>query len=99
LVYPENMLDNLNITRGLLFSQKLLLLLVEKGLTREEAYSVVQRNAMRVWQDKNKNLKSELIEDEKIKEVLSEKELDEIFSYSSMLKNVDTIFNRTIEKD
>lgn len=99
LVYPDNMVDNLNITRGLLFSQKLLLLLVEKGLTREEAYAVVQRNAMKVWQDKNKTLKFELSNDEKIKEVLTEEELDNIFSYDSMLKNVDTIFKRTIDVD
>ena len=99
LVYPENMTDNLNITRGLLFSQKLLLLLVEKGLTREDAYAVVQRNAMKVWEDKTKNLKSELANDIKIQEVLTEEELNNIFSYHSMLKNVDTIFKRTIESD
>ncbi len=99
LVYPENMLQNLDITRGLLFSQKLLLLLVEKGLTREEAYAVVQRNAMKVWQDKNKSLKNELLQDDKINEVLTIDELNDIFSYASMLKNVDTIFKRTIESD
>ncbi len=99
LVYPQNMIDNLNITRGLLFSQKLLLLLVEKGLTREEAYLVIQRNAMKVWADKNKDLKTELLGDERIIEVLSNDEVESIFSYDSMLKNVDTIFNRTINKD
>ncbi len=99
LVYPDNMINNLNITRGLLFSQKLLLLLVEKGLTREEAYEVVQRNAMKVWQDKNKNFKDELSKDDRLTEVLTAEELDNIFSYSAMLNNVDTIFKRTVEKD
>jgi len=98
LVYPQNMLDNLNITRGLLFSQKLLLLLVEKGLTREESYALIQRNAMKVWADKSKDLKSELLGDEKIQKVLSVSEVEGIFDYSSMLKNVDIIFDRTINK-
>ncbi|MFH0734314.1 MAG: adenylosuccinate lyase [bacterium] len=96
LVYPQNMLDNLNLTRGLLFSQKLLLLLVEKGLTREESYSIIQTNAMKVWADKTKDLKSELLNDPKIQAVLNKTEVESIFDYSSMLKNVDIIFNRTI---
>ena len=60
LVYPENMLTNLNITRGLIFSQSVMLKLVEKGITREEAYKLVQEPAMLVWKDKSTNLKDEL---------------------------------------
>ncbi len=99
LVYPQNMLDNLNLTRGLLFSQKLLLLLVEKGLTREESYAVIQSNAMKVWADKTKDLKSELLNDPKIQSVLNDTEVESIFNYSTMLKNVDIIFDRTIRID
>jgi len=56
LIYPENMLRNLNLTRGLVFSQTVLLKLTTKNITREEAYSIVQTAAMNVWNDKNKNL-------------------------------------------
>jgi len=59
LVYPENMLKNLNLTRGLVFSQTILLKITEKGATREEAYKIVQTSAMNVWADQNKNLKDE----------------------------------------
>lgn len=99
LIYPENMLKNLNLTRGLIFSQTVLLKLVSKGATREEAYRLVQTPAMEVWADQGKNLKSELLKSEEVGKYLTEKELSEIFDNQSTLKNVDFIFARTVEKD
>ncbi|MCU7490979.1 MAG: adenylosuccinate lyase [Ignavibacteria bacterium] len=99
LVYPENMLKNLNLTRGLIFSQTVLLKLVSKGATREDAYKMVQTPAMEVWADKGKDLKSELLKSEEVSKYLSEQELSEIFGNQATLKNVDFIFARTVEKD
>jgi adenylosuccinate lyase len=99
IIYPENMLKNLNITRGLIFSQTVLLRLVEKGISREEAYKIVQDSAMNVWQDTTKNLRSELAKSESVKKFLTEEDLDDIFDPKKMLKNIDYIFARSVEKD
>ncbi len=99
IVYPKNMIANLNLTRGLIYSQTVLLKLVDKGMTREDAYKIVQTNAMRVWEDKSKNLYDELSRSAEVAKVLSKKELDEIFDSNKMLKNVNFIFSRTIEKE
>lgn len=98
LVYPENMLKNLNSTRGLIFSQKVLLQLVEKGATREEAYQLVQTPAMDVWQDESKTLKAELMKSDEVRKYLSEEEIENIFDLDKALKNLDYIFARTVEK-
>jgi adenylosuccinate lyase len=98
IIYPENMLKNLNITRGLIFSQTVLLRLVEKGISREEAYKIVQDSSMNVWQDTNRNLRSELAKSESVKKFLTEEDLDDIFDPKKMLKNVDYIFARSVEK-
>ena len=97
IIYPENMLNNLNITRGLVFSQTVLLKLINKGQSREDAYKWVQTSAMKVWNDKHKNLKDELLKSQEIKKYLSEEEINEIFDYKKMLKNVDYIFSRSVE--
>ena len=97
IVYPENMIKNLEITRGLVFSQSIMLKLVTKGITREEAYKFVQEPAMKVWQDKNKNLKSELLQSPEIMKLLTKEEIEEIFDSNKMLKNVDFIFARSVE--
>jgi adenylosuccinate lyase len=99
LIYPENMIKNLELTRGLVFSQSVLLKLVEKGISREEAYKLVQEPAMKVWADKNKNLKEELKNSEEVKKLLSEIEINKIFEYDKMLKNVDYIFSRSVDLD
>lgn len=99
IIYPENMLKNLNLTRGLIFSQTVLLKLVEKGLTREDAYKVVQDSAMKVWADKSLNLKNELTASASVKKYLSQSDLDEIFNPDKMLKNIDYIFSRSVESD
>ncbi len=97
IVYPENMIDNLNLTRGLVFSQTVLLKLVSVGISREDAYKIVQTSAMDVWGDKTKNLKDELIKSEEIKKYLSAEDIKKIFNNKEMLKNVDVIFARTVE--
>lgn len=93
VVYPETMQRNLELTHGLPFSQSVLLALVRKGVTREDAYRLVQRNAMKTWETSTP-LRVTLGEDEEITSLLSANELDEIFDESRMLKNVDTIFER-----
>ena len=97
IIYPENMINNLNITRGLIFSQTVLLKLVNKGVSREDAYRLVQTATMDVWNDKRKNLKDELLKYHDIKKYLPEEEINEIFDYKKMLKNVDYIFSRSVE--
>ncbi len=99
LVYPDHMLKNLEITRGLVFSQTVMLKLVNKGVSREDAYKLVQTPAMDVWADESKNLKDELKKSEEIKKHLSGKEIEDIFGSGTMLKNVDYIFSRSVEKD
>ncbi len=99
IIYPENMIKNLELTRGLVFSQTIMLHLVSKGITREEAYKIVQTHAMDVWSDKSKHLKTELMNSSEVKKYLSEKEINEIFNDNKMLKNVNYIFSRTVEKD
>jgi adenylosuccinate lyase len=93
IVYPENMRANLQKMGGLIYSETVLLLLTKKGLPREEAYGVVQRNAMRVW-EKGEDFKTLLSQDEGIKGVLSPNELDTAFDIRSHLKHVDDIFRR-----
>lgn len=99
LIYPENMIANLNLTRGLIFSQKILLKLTEKGLSREDAYKAVQDAAMAVWGDKSKNLREEISKSDVVAKVLSEQELDELFDHSELLKKVDLIIARTVLKN
>lgn len=96
LIYPENMTRNLNLTRGLVFSQTILLKLVTKGISREDAYRIVQDSAMKVWQDEKLNLKDELSKSDELKKYISIEEIDEIFQNKTMLKNVEFIFNRTV---
>ena len=99
IIYPEHMIGNLNLTRGLVFSQTILLMLVNKGITREEAYGLVQASAMDVWADENKNLMDELLKSDDVKKYLSEEEIKEVFNPDKMLKNVDYIFSRSVEND
>jgi len=96
LLYPENMMRNLNLTRGLVFSQTILLKLVDKGLSREDAYRIVQTAAMDVWANKDKFLKDELLKSKEVMNYISQKEIEEIFNTEKILKNVDYIFQRSI---
>ena len=89
-------MKNLNLTRGLVFSQTVLLKLVDKGVSREDAYRIVQSSAMDVWANKDKFLKDELLKSKEVMSYLSVKELEEIFNTDKILKNVDYIFQRSI---
>jgi adenylosuccinate lyase len=93
IVYPENMKANLEKMGGLIYSEAILLLLTRKGLSREEAYAVVQRNAMRVW-EKGGDFKTLLSEDETIKRLLTWEELEAAFDIRGHLKHVNDIFKR-----
>ncbi|NNG28109.1 MAG: adenylosuccinate lyase, partial [Ignavibacteriaceae bacterium] len=96
LIYPDTMKKNLDLTRGLVFSQTVLLKLIDKGITREDAYKIVQTSAMDVWVDISKNLKDELLKSETVLKYLSKEEVELIFSTRQMIKNVEYIFNRSI---
>jgi adenylosuccinate lyase len=93
IVYPERMLANLNMTHGVVFSQMVLLALIEKGATREDAYAIVQKNAMKSWQE-GMEFKELLEKDAAVKRHLSGKDLVTIFNVNNFLKNLDFIFNR-----
>ena len=92
-VYPDHMLENLNRLKGLIFSQQVLLALSSRGLGRQEAYELVQRNALKVW-DTGREFKALLREDPEIRKHLSEKDLEELFSLDYHLKHVEDIYKR-----
>ena len=107
-VMPENMMKNLNLTGGLVFSQRVLLELPLAGVSREDAYKIVQRNAMKVWQeiqqgkpttnDKGESLYlNHLLGDEELRSKLSEEQIRECFNYEYYTKNVDKIFERVFK--
>jgi adenylosuccinate lyase len=98
VIYPDNMIRNLNLTRGLIFSQAVLLLLVNKGVSRERAYELIQGVTTEVWKDTSKNLKDELIRAEEIRKCVNEAEINRIFDNTNLLNNVDFIFSRTIDE-
>jgi adenylosuccinate lyase len=97
-IYPENMERNIWLTRGLVFSEKVLLKLVDKGLVREKAYEMVQRNAMKSWRD-GENFKDLILSDREIKEHLPAEEIEECFDIAHDLKNVDYIFGKVFSKE
>lgn len=107
-VYPENMMRNLNLTGGLVFSQRVLLELPIQGVSREDAYRIVQRNAMKVWEglqqgkpalnEAGESLYLEnLLADDELRESLSEAQIRECFNYDYYTKNVDKIFQRVFK--
>jgi len=93
VVYPQNMLKNLNQMKGLVFSQKILLDLTQSGVSRENAYRLVQKNAMKVWEE-GKDFQTELLADPEVVGALGEDKIKESFDLSYHLKHVDTIFKR-----
>jgi len=93
-VYPENMRRNLELTQGLVFSQRVLIGLIDKGLSRQKAYELVQRNAMKAWKERTSFLKL-LKTDPEVKVKLSESELSSIFNYNYFSRYVDQVFQRT----
>ena len=97
IIYPENMMRNLEKTEGLIFSQSVLLALVDKGITREEAYKLVQKNAMQSW-TKGKDFLTLLKKDKKIGVLLKKNEIEKIFNLKAQFKNVDIIFKRIFKQ-
>jgi adenylosuccinate lyase len=97
LVYPDKIEKNLNLTKGLIFSQKVLLALAEKGVKREDAYKMVQRNAMKSWQT-GEEFKKLILDDSEVKNYLNEDEIENIFSINSFLKNINYIYEKNYNK-
>jgi adenylosuccinate lyase len=93
LVYPENMQKNLDRLGGLVHSQRVLLALTQKGASREESYSLVQRNAMKVW-EQGADFLTELKADADVKALLTDAEIEEKFDLGYHTKQIDTIFRR-----
>ena len=95
LVYPENMLANLNRLKGLIFSQRIMLAMVDEGLSREDAYRLVQRNAMKVWA--NEGTFCDLLSaDPEVVAVLPEQKLKELFDTSFYTRQIDFIFKKVL---
>ena len=93
VVYPERMLTNLNMTRGVIFSQMVLLRLVDKGMSRENAYATVQKNAMQSWTE-DKDFKQLLLEDVEVVSYLNAEEINDVFKIENFLMHTDLIFHR-----
>ena len=95
LVYPERMQANMDRMGGLIHSQRVLLALTQNGVSREDAYRLVQRNAMKVWESDGKLMLLDLLKaDEEVTAALSEEQLEERFDLDYHFKQVDTIFDR-----
>ncbi len=96
IVYPNKMLENLNITKGLVFSQEIMLELTKTGMAREKAYRLIQNHAKNSF-SKNVNLIDLVKMDKKITDLISEKKIDKIFTYNKHLKNINYIFKRVFK--
>jgi len=96
-VYPKNMLKNLNITNGIFFSQRVLLELTTVGFSREEAYKIVQKNAMKSWNDKSPFYEN-IIEDKRITNKIPVNKLKKLFNFSYHTKRINIIFKRSLKK-
>jgi adenylosuccinate lyase len=93
VVYPERMLANLNMTRGIIFSQMVLLKLIEKGMSREDAYAAVQKNAMKSWQD-DEDFKMLLCEDVEVMSCLNAEDIHAAFKLENFLRHIDVVYHR-----
>jgi adenylosuccinate lyase len=95
-IYPGNMRRNLERTRGLIFSQRVLLTLVDSGMSREEAYDVVQSAAMRTWENEVTTFRQNLLADERFARAMSPEGLDEVMNYRVFLQYIDGIYERAL---
>ena len=93
LVYPQRMKKNMELTKGLVSSQRVMLALIDKGLSRQTAYAIVQRNAMRTWKE-NKNFLTLLKADPEVTAALSDEELESLFDYQYYLRYIDDVFQQ-----
>jgi len=94
VVYPENMLANMDVFGGVIFSQSVMLKLIDKGLLREDAYKIVQDNAMAAWNKAGGDFRGNLLADERVRKILSETEVVSCFDPTAYLKNIDHVFTR-----
>jgi len=97
-VHPERMQENINLTRGLVFSQRVLLALIRKGLSREDAYHVVQRNSLKAW-DEGREFQELLLADPEITDKLTGREVEDCFSLDPYLDKIDYIFNKVLKDE
>jgi adenylosuccinate lyase len=95
VVYPENMEKNLGATRGLIYSQRVLLALIAGGVLREDAYRIVQRNAMAVWSGDD-DFKTLLMKDQDVTDVLKAEDIETLFDAGYFVRHVEEIFNRKL---
>jgi len=93
-IFPANMIKNINIFGGVIFSQKVLLLLVEKGISREKAYSLVQKNAHSAWNNEKGNFRKNIEHDEEIMKIIDKDELENCFNSSNQLINLNVVWDR-----
>jgi len=93
-VFPKNMTRNMNHLKGLVFSQQVLLTLISKGISREDAYKIVQENAMKIWAGDSEDFKTKLLKDEKVMANMTQKEVEGIFTVDYYLKNVEEFYKR-----
>jgi len=97
-VHPDRMANNVNLTRGLVFSQRVLLALTEKKLSREEAYRLVQRNSLKAW-DEGRDFKELLLADKEVMDLLTSEEIDNCFSLDPYLGKIDYIFDKVLSDE
>ena len=95
-IYPDAMKRNLERTRGLIYSQRVLLALVERGMSREDAYDVVQKCAMRTWENEVTTLRQNLLADERFAKVMTGEQLDQIMNHQSLLRYLNAIYDRAL---
>ena len=96
IVYPKKMISNLNITKGVIFSQEIMLELTKSGISREKSYAIIQSHAKKCF-SQNLNLFEVIKKDKLIMNKISLNKLKKIFNYSSHLKNINLIFNRVFK--
>lgn len=94
VVYPDNMMRNMDVFGGVIFSQAVMLKLIDKGLSREQAYKLVQSNAMKAWNKSDGNFKANLLADTEVMSHLNKGEVEDCFNPQTYLKNLDVVFNR-----
>lgn len=97
-INKNNMEKNLRLTKGIIFSQRVLLALTNKGLSREDAYKKVQIKTLKAWEDKN-DFKEMLLNDKEIRKYLSDDDINECFDYGYFIRNIDYIYSRVYKKD
>jgi adenylosuccinate lyase len=92
-VHPERMRANINLTRGLIFSQRVMLALTKKDISREDAYKLAQRNSLKAW-DEQRDFKELLKQDPEVTQLLSDEEIEDCFSLDPYLEKIDYIYQK-----